>query len=241
MACRVTFPIFDNDGDLVAGAAALDSEISKDGGAFADCTNEATQIATASGMYYLDLTAAEMNADTVAIIVKTSTTDAKTTPILLYTTAGDIDNLDASVSSRATASLAAIAVWDAARSGHDNAGSFGEGVSAVKGNVTGTIGFLATTAKADVKAEVDAALVAINLDHLLAVDTPTLPGVAGSILQDLLEDDGGTWRFIANALEQAPTGTGTDFEVLKTGTVAASPTPTISPSRVKPVWPRMKI
>ena len=90
-AYRVTFPIFDNDGDLVAGAAALDSEISKDGGTFADCTNEATQIATNSGMYFLDLTAAEMNADTVAIIVKTSSSDAKTTPIVLYPEeAGDI-------------------------------------------------------------------------------------------------------------------------------------------------------
>jgi len=83
-AYRVTFPIFDNDGDLVAGAAGLDSEVSKDGGTFADCTNEATQIATSSGMYYLDLTATEMQADTVAVIVKTSTTDAKTTPLVIY-------------------------------------------------------------------------------------------------------------------------------------------------------------
>lgn len=83
-AYRVTFPVFDNDGDLVTGAAALDSEVSKDGGTFTDCTNEATEIATASGIYYLDLTASEMNADTVAVIVKTTTTDAKTTPLVLY-------------------------------------------------------------------------------------------------------------------------------------------------------------
>lgn len=83
-AYRVTFPLLDADGDLVTGAASLDSEVSKDGGAFADCTNEATEIATSSGIYYLDLTADEMNADTVAIIVKTSTSGAKTTPIVLY-------------------------------------------------------------------------------------------------------------------------------------------------------------
>jgi hypothetical protein len=83
-ALRVTFPIFDADGDLVTGAAALDSEVSKDGGTFADCTNEATEIATASGMYFLDLTATEMNADTVAVIVKTSTVGAKTTPLVIY-------------------------------------------------------------------------------------------------------------------------------------------------------------
>lgn len=84
IAYRVLFPIFDADGDLVTGATGLDSEVSKDCGTFTDCTNEATEIATSSGMYYLDLTATEMNADSVAIIVKTSTVGAKTTPIILY-------------------------------------------------------------------------------------------------------------------------------------------------------------
>lgn len=84
VAYRVTFPIFDADGDLVTGASSLDSEISKDAGTFADCTNEATEIATASGVYYLDLTSTEMNADTVAIIVKTSTSGAKTTVLVMY-------------------------------------------------------------------------------------------------------------------------------------------------------------
>lgn len=83
-AYRVVFPILDADGDLVTGAAGLDSEVSKDQGTFADCTNEATEIATSSGMYYLDLTSTEMNADCVAVIVKTSTSGAKTTPIVLY-------------------------------------------------------------------------------------------------------------------------------------------------------------
>lgn len=82
-ALRATFPILDADGDLVTGAAGLDSEVSKDGGAYADCTNEATEIGS-SGTYYLDLTSTEMNADTVSIIVKTSTTDAKTTVLVLY-------------------------------------------------------------------------------------------------------------------------------------------------------------
>lgn len=91
-AYRVTFPLWDADGDLVTGATGLDSEISKDAGTFADCTNEATEIATSSGIYYLDLTSTEMNADTVAIIVKTSSSGAKTTPIILYPQeAGDIN------------------------------------------------------------------------------------------------------------------------------------------------------
>lgn len=84
VAYRVTFPILDADGDLVVGATALDSEISKDGATFTDCTNEATQITTNSGVYFLDLTATEMNADTVAIIVKTTSTGAKTTTLVMY-------------------------------------------------------------------------------------------------------------------------------------------------------------
>ena len=83
-AYRVTFPLIDADGDLVTGATGLDSEVSIDGGTFTDCTSEATEIATASGIYYLDLTSAEMNGDTIAIIVKTSSSGAKTTPIVLY-------------------------------------------------------------------------------------------------------------------------------------------------------------
>lgn len=109
VAYRVTFPILDADGDLVTGATSPDSEISKDGGTFADCTNEATEIATASGMYFLDLTSTEMNADTVAIIVKSGS--GKTTPIVLYPEeAGDIrvnltQILGTAVSTPATAGI----------------------------------------------------------------------------------------------------------------------------------------
>ncbi len=91
VAYRITFPLMDADGDLVTGATGLDSEISKDAGAFADCTNEATEIATSSGVYYLDLTSTEMNADTVAVIVKTTSVGAKTTTLVMYPEeAGDI-------------------------------------------------------------------------------------------------------------------------------------------------------
>lgn len=84
VAYRVVFPIYDADGDVVTAATTPDSEISKDQGTFADCTNEATEIATSSGIYYLDLTSTEMNADCVAIIVKTATAGAKTTVLVLY-------------------------------------------------------------------------------------------------------------------------------------------------------------
>ena len=78
------FPILDADGDLVTAAAALDTEISKDSGTFADATNEATEVATSSGMYFIDLTATEMDAVSVGGITKTTTAGAKTTPWALY-------------------------------------------------------------------------------------------------------------------------------------------------------------
>jgi hypothetical protein len=90
-AHRVTFALKDVNDDLVSGATALDSERSIDGGTFADCSNEATEIATASGMYYLDLNASEMNGDTVALIVKAS--DAKTRDNVLYPVTGGIKEI----------------------------------------------------------------------------------------------------------------------------------------------------
>lgn len=116
-ALRITFPIFDADGDLVTGATSPDSEVSKDAGTFADCTNEATEIATSSGMYYLELTATEMNADTVAIIVKSGS--GKTTPIVLYPVDTDYEDIPTAVENGA-------AVWNAVASSHVTAGSFGQ-------------------------------------------------------------------------------------------------------------------
>lgn len=84
VAYRAHFVIRDADGDLVSGAAALDSEVSKDGGTFADCTNEATEVATSSGEYFLDLTSTEMNADHVSVLIKTTTSGAKTAYVNLY-------------------------------------------------------------------------------------------------------------------------------------------------------------
>jgi|SRR5215831_6330764 len=83
-ACRITFALRLNTGALNSGAAGLDSEVSLDGGTFTDCTNEATEIATSSGIYYLDLTSGEMNADTVAVVVKSSTPNAVTLDYVMY-------------------------------------------------------------------------------------------------------------------------------------------------------------
>ena len=80
----VVFPMLDADGDLVTGATTPDAERSLNGDTFADCTNESTEIATGSGMYYLLLTAAEMTADVVAVIAKSATAGMKTTAMTFY-------------------------------------------------------------------------------------------------------------------------------------------------------------
>lgn len=89
-------------------------------------------------------------------------------------------------------------------------GAVGSVTGNVGGNVTGSVGSLATQAKADVNAEVDAALVDIHLDHLLATDydPASKPGTSTALLNELVENDGGVSRYTANALEQAPTGSG---------------------------------
>ena len=135
VAYRVTFPIYDADGDLVTGASSLDSEVSKDGGAMADCTNEATEIGS-TGIYYLDLTSTEMNADCVALQVKTGTAGAKTTVIILYPEeAGDIRTDVVQISGDSTAADNAEAMFD----GNGYAGGttkLGVDVVAVSGDST---------------------------------------------------------------------------------------------------------
>lgn len=62
-AFRLYFTVRDSAGAPVTGFTSPDSEVSKDGGAFADCTNEATYVGHGNG--YIDLTSTEMNADSV--------------------------------------------------------------------------------------------------------------------------------------------------------------------------------
>ena len=120
-AQRIVFPILDADGDPTGGCAALDSEYSIDGGNFANCTNEATDITSGganTGVYYLDLVAAETNGDVICIQVKTSTAGAKTTVLVYYTSAQSLDTVDSNVDAIkavtdvATPALIADAVWD---------------------------------------------------------------------------------------------------------------------------------
>lgn len=133
VAFRLTAPIFDADGDPVTGAASLDSEVSLDGAAFADCTSEATEIGS-TGIYYLDLTASEMNADTVVVQIKTATSGAKTTVIVMYPEeVGDVRADVVMISGDAPAA-------DNLEAAADGTGYNLGGGSVVSASVTGAVG-----------------------------------------------------------------------------------------------------
>lgn len=63
---------------------------------------------------------------------------------------------------------------------------------------------------AEVQSEVQDAIEANHLDHLLAAtyDPAAKPGAADALLNELVESDAGVARFTANALEQGPSGGG---------------------------------
>ena len=77
------------------------------------------------------------------------------------------------------------------------------------------LGGMSTGMKTEVESEANDALIAVHLDHLLAVDydPAAKPGIATALLNELVENDGGVSRYTANALEQAPSG-GTNPNVL---------------------------
>lgn len=98
-----------------------------------------------------------------------------------------VDNINATISSRLAAS------------------SDGSGFTAVPWNAAWDSEF---------QSEVQDAIEANHLDHLLAVDydPAAKPGVATALLNELVENDGGVSRYTANALEQAPgSGGSTDW------------------------------
>lgn len=77
-AGKFTLPLvfLDADGDPIS-PGTLDSEISKDGGAFADCTNEVTYVS--NGFGFLTLTETEMDCSVAGVVVKGDTSGYKNT------------------------------------------------------------------------------------------------------------------------------------------------------------------
>ena len=126
---------------------------------------------------------------------------------------GDAEWVTGAGGSAPTVGEIADAVWDEAISGHTTGTTFGGKSQKVVPSETladyKATGF-STLTTAQVNTEVDSALSDIHLDHLLAVDydPASKPGTATALLNELIENDGGISRYTANALEQAPSGTG---------------------------------
>jgi hypothetical protein len=189
VAYRITFPIHSTTGALITGATGLDSEISKDGGTFADCTNEAGEIATSSGVYALDLTSTEMNADTVAIIVKTSSANAIIPVIVLYPEeAGDIRvNVTQMAADVVTASAIATDAIGSAELAAAGIAEIQSGL-ATSGDVstllTAVLGLAATVPSAAVVAEAVLESEIAVADDVSAAGTPTVRRRLRQLWQD---------------------------------------------------------
>lgn len=160
-------------------------------------TLTAADVRTAVGL-------AAANLDTQLSGIQSDTNDIQTRiPAALVS-----GRIDASVGAMATdvitsTSLAASAVTEIQSGLATSAeiGVAGAGLSAIPWNVAWD---------AEVQSEVQDAIEANHLDHLLAsaYDPALKPGAADALLNELIESDAGVSRFTANALEQAPSGSG---------------------------------
>lgn len=132
-------------------------------------------------------------ADTGATQVARTGADADT----LETLSDQIDA--AALETTAQSILTDTAEIGLAGAGLTEAGGTGDQLTAVPWNAAWD---------AEVQSEVQDAVEANHLDHLLAVtyDPAAKPGAADALLNELVENDGGVSRYTANALEQAPTG-----------------------------------
>lgn len=108
----------------------------------------------------------------------------------------DATRIDASALNTATGTTIPAILTDTAE-----IGAAGAGLTAVPWNAAWD---------AEVQSEVQDAIEANHLDHLLAAtyDPASKPGAADALLNELVESDAGVARFTANALEQAPSGGG---------------------------------
>ena len=111
---RVVFPIQKSDGTFITGATGLDSEFALNGAhgagapSFGDCTHEATEIGT-TGLYYLDVSAAELNDDYGSVIqVKSSSTGAVVQVLLFRTQVNEVNTTQVLGTAQTAGDLAAL-------------------------------------------------------------------------------------------------------------------------------------
>lgn len=177
VAYRLYFDIRKNDGSLITTWAGQDTELSLDGGNYADATNEATEIQT-SGTGYIDLTAGEMNAD--CVIVKTTVTNTGALPfvaVLFPTESADIP-VDASASAVASVTAGVSLADDAITSAKfDESTAF-----PLKAADTGATQVARTGADSDTLETLSAQIDAVpTLAEFATEDTGETEAAAGSV------------------------------------------------------------
>jgi len=85
--------IRDADGDPIADPAGLSAVLSKDGGAQAAAANIPAVVSAGSKIVKLAMTAAEMNANEIAVVVSSTSVGAKDAFQVLYTSVRQVDDL----------------------------------------------------------------------------------------------------------------------------------------------------
>ena len=94
-AWRFWFNIPKTDGTYLTGAAGLAATLSLDGATAASVTNAPVEAPASSGFYYIDLTAAETDADALLIKPSSSSSGAVTVPYVILTDTGQLDAIEA--------------------------------------------------------------------------------------------------------------------------------------------------
>lgn len=210
------------DAAKTGDAANITATISLDGAA-AGATNDVNPTEIGGGVYWFALTQAETNAGALALVPVSATGDVVLDPIIVLTQEAVITyqsgdayaRLGAPAGASVSADIAAIEAQT------DDIGVAGAGLTAVPWNAAWD---------AEVESECDDALNAYDpptnaemeartlaaADYTVVSDLPSVPSAAdiktaleanGSKIDhlwEMTEDDGGTRRLTANALEQAP-------------------------------------
>jgi len=182
------------------------------------------------GLYAVSLSAAEHSGVMHTLCVQSSTADVLIQPVTWTSETSAAAIADNAITAAAIAANAlngkgdwsthdAAAVLTAFQNDQDYGlllSNVGDILTDTGTTLPGQISALNDLSAAQVRTEADAALVAIHLDHLLAVDydPASPPGAATALLNELVESDGGVARYTANALEQAPTGSGASVDAI---------------------------
>jgi len=168
----------------------------------------------ANGQYKMVLSQGDTNGDEIGYFVTnsgsipisiTATTETKKMADLNDLAAGaEMDLIDDAITASKYDESTAfpIAAEDASTTYLARTGADGDTLEVLSDEIA------ALPTDANVTTQCALALSNAHLDHLL-LTAYAGEGTAGSILKDLLEDDGGTYRYTANALEQAAVGDAT--------------------------------